>query len=236
MRKAKYFLSGVLIVCLVAAIFPISVVGASGVPVAVVVPAQACPGTVFVARVTIGNVAGFDAAQFDVTFDPGVLAVVGAEGGAEGVTNGNIGGTVVPVAMWGYIPPHTPGAGRIRVLCNMPGITGVSGSGYLADIHLQVVGPLGSSSPIGLSNGLLGDFNALKIEADWFGSSVEIDYAPWDVNEDCCINVLDVILIGQHFGETGPPCWIREDVNCDGVVNVLDVILVGQHFGEGICP
>ncbi len=55
----------------------------------------------------------------------------------------------------------------------------------------------------------------------------------WDVTGDGMINVLDVILIGQHWGETGPDCWIPEDVNCDGMINVLDVILVGQHWGEG---
>jgi hypothetical protein len=57
--------------------------------------------------------------------------------------------------------------------------------------------------------------------------------APWDVNSDACISVLDIILVGQHFGETGEPCWIPEDVNCDGVISVLDIILIGQHFGEG---
>jgi len=57
----------------------------------------------------------------------------------------------------------------------------------------------------------------------------------WDVNCDGCVNVLDVILVGQAFDSQGPPCWIRQDVNCDGVINVLDVILIGQHFGEG-CP
>ena len=57
----------------------------------------------------------------------------------------------------------------------------------------------------------------------------------WDVNSDGCINVLDLILVGQHWGETGAPGWIREDVNEDGVINVLDLILVGQHWAEG-CP
>jgi len=58
-------------------------------------------------------------------------------------------------------------------------------------------------------------------------------YPAWDVNMNGCINVLDLILVGQHFGETGAPGWIREDVNSDGVINVLDLIIIGQHFGEG---
>jgi len=53
---------------------------------------------------------------------------------------------------------------------------------------------------------------------------------PWDVNCEGAINVLDMILIGQHWGQTGAPGWIPEDVNGDGTVNVLDMILVGQHW------
>ena len=58
-------------------------------------------------------------------------------------------------------------------------------------------------------------------------------FPAWDINMDGCINVLDLIMVGQHFGETGAPGWIREDVNHDGVINVLDLIIIGQHFGEG---
>ena len=62
------------------------------------------------------------------------------------------------------------------------------------------------------------------------GLSITVGYAAWDVNSDGAVNVLDIILISQHFGETGTPGWIREDVNNDGVINVLDTILVGQHL------
>ena len=57
----------------------------------------------------------------------------------------------------------------------------------------------------------------------------------WDVYVDGCINVSDLILVGQQWGETGASGWIREDVRKDGTINVLDLILVGQHWGEG-CP
>ena len=54
--------------------------------------------------------------------------------------------------------------------------------------------------------------------------------APEDVNCDSNINVLDMIRIGQHWGQTGSPGWIPEDVNKDGTVNVLDMIFIGQHW------
>jgi len=56
---------------------------------------------------------------------------------------------------------------------------------------------------------------------------------PWDVNGDGCINLSDLVLIGQSWGNTGPPHWTRADVNSDGVVNLSDLVLVGQHWGEG---
>jgi hypothetical protein len=52
----------------------------------------------------------------------------------------------------------------------------------------------------------------------------------FDVNADGVVNVLDMISIGQHWGETGAPGWIRQDVNGDSVVNVLDQIVIGQHW------
>jgi vacuolar-type H+-ATPase subunit H len=61
----------------------------------------------------------------------------------------------------------------------------------------------------------------------------------WDVRVDGCINVLDLILVGQHWGETGAPGWIREDVYKKdgeiGEINISDLIVVGQHWREG-CP
>jgi hypothetical protein len=53
---------------------------------------------------------------------------------------------------------------------------------------------------------------------------------PADVNSDGYVNTLDMIRIGQHWGETGANGWIREDINQDGTVSVLDATLVGQHW------
>ena len=55
-------------------------------------------------------------------------------------------------------------------------------------------------------------------------------YEDWDVNGDGAANVLDMVLVGQHWGETGLTGWIREDANEDGTVNVLDMIIIGQNW------
>ncbi len=60
----------------------------------------------------------------------------------------------------------------------------------------------------------------------------DASYPAWDVNQDGTTNYLDMILIGNHYGESGISGWIPEDVNSDGTVNYLDMILIGNHYGE----
>ena len=53
----------------------------------------------------------------------------------------------------------------------------------------------------------------------------------WDVNDDGSVDILDLVLVGQHFGEL-PPKELRADVNEDGIVDIFDLVLIGGHFGE----
>jgi len=54
----------------------------------------------------------------------------------------------------------------------------------------------------------------------------------WDINIDGECNQLDMILISNHYGETGSPGWIREDVDNNGIIQALDIVLVSTHYGE----
>jgi hypothetical protein len=74
-----------------------------------------------------------------------------------------------------------------------------------------------------VSDGDLTDFETISI-------TVNQPYEDWDSNSDGNTNVLDMIRIGQAWGEAGLNGWIREDVNEDGIINVLDMILIGQHW------
>lgn len=57
-------------------------------------------------------------------------------------------------------------------------------------------------------------------------------YENWDVNGDGVADVLDMVLVGQRWTESGLTGWIREDTNEDGTINVLDIIVIGQHWTE----
>jgi len=60
--------------------------------------------------------------------------------------------------------------------------------------------------------------------------TINIVYVLGDINKDGAVNVLDMILVTQHFGETGTPGWIPEDLKNYGIINVLDCIIMGQHW------
>ncbi len=80
-----------------------------------------------------------------------------------GVDDGNIGGTAIPVDNWALMNKNT-----IRVLLNLPGIDGVSGSGSLATIRFETVVPGDCATEI--SDGLLFDTMAEEIPASWNGA------------------------------------------------------------------
>lgn len=49
-----------------------------------------------------------------------------------------------------------------------------------------------------------------------------------DVNDDGFVDITDLVIVSQNFGQSGP--GIIGDVNGDGLVNILDLISVAQYF------
>jgi hypothetical protein len=74
-----------------------------------------------------------------------------------------------------------------------------------------------------VSDGILSDYEDVTI-------TVTQLYEDWDVNGDEAADILDMILVGQHWDETGLTGWIREDANEDGTISVLDMIVIGQNW------
>jgi hypothetical protein len=142
------------------ALFP--VVAQEATVVTIEAPAEATAGSDFTANVSVNEVTDFDACQYDVTFDPLVLRL-------DDVTAGVIGSTTVPVDIYNELS-----AGTFRVIQNVPGLSGVTGSGYLAVLHFHVLGSEGASSAIDLSNGVLSDITASQIPATWVGDTVSV--------------------------------------------------------------
>lgn len=181
------------------------------VTVTINAPEEVLEDSDFTVTVDISQVENFDACNYDVSFDPLVLQL-------DDVTSGLIGSTTIPVDFYNQIS-----SGTYRVIQNVPGLSGVSGSGYLAVWHFHAIGSGGDSSSITPSNGMLSNNSAEEIEATWVGDSVTItSIPPGDANGDGNINALDVtkaerIIAGLDAETTGA------DANQDGNINALDI-------------
>ncbi len=116
----------------------------------------------FDVSINIADVTGLDAGQFDLSYTSSAIRV-------KDVKNGNIAGTTVPVDMWGLVNSNTT-----RILFNLPGVSGVNGSGQLAVITFEVIGNVGDTAYLTLSNGLLANTTAKEIQTNWQNSQDDI--------------------------------------------------------------
>ena len=122
----------------------------------------------FDVTIDIEEVTDLDSGQFDLSFDSSVVNV-------EEVEAGSIDNTEVPIAMWRFMDDD-----RIRVIFNLPGADGVSGSGYLTKIVFEVVSNPGDTTIMDLSDtsdtferGLVDVYSDL-ITANWFNDDVTV--------------------------------------------------------------
>ncbi len=140
------------------------------------------PGATFSMNVVIDSIANFDAAQFDVTATPdGVVNLTS-------VGNGLVGGIVVPVV--NSTNQGTPGVSDWwRVVANVDGFPGVTGSGYFAVLNFEVVGS--GTVVITLENGLVGDNTATEIPCTWAGTGT-LTIAAFEVT--------DISVVGDVTG------------------------------------
>jgi hypothetical protein len=173
-------------------------------------PGFVAKDSVFIARVNVTGVTGFHSADYDIVFNPSVFEV-------GNVTSGQIDGNLIPVNTWQVVTP-----GVIRVVQSTAELYGVSGSGYIAELHFHVIGSDSSSSEINFSNGVFNDINANQIPATWTGKAGIGVYESGDANDDGSINSLDItklqrIIIGLDNRTPGA------DANGDGNVNTIDI-------------
>lgn len=81
-----------------------------------------------------------------------------------------------------------------------------------------------------------------KLHAGWQAVLSEIQEqfrvpqtSPWDVNDDGIVDLQDLVLISNNFGDDAPENP-KVDVNKDGSVNILDLLIVAAHLDESTNP
>ena len=100
-----------------------------------------------------------------------MLTIDNVSPGAD-ITDGSVGGSTIPVVLTNLLSP-----GRLRVILSVPGSSGASGSGYVAEIRFRVIGGSGASSAIDLTNEWLGNAVAAQIVSASEGAVVGVEGA-----------------------------------------------------------
>ncbi|RZN32143.1 MAG: hypothetical protein EF813_11975 [Methanosarcinales archaeon] len=131
-----------------------------GTPVTVNAP-ETVSGT-FDATIDVADVNNLDSGQFDLSFNASVVNVTG-------IDSGSIGATDVRLDGWTFRDSDT-----VRVIFNLPGTTGISGSGHLVTIHFEVTGSAGDQSVLDISDGLLVNTGSGDIPAVWINDEVSV--------------------------------------------------------------
>ncbi|MCD6455732.1 MAG: hypothetical protein J7K81_02930, partial [Methanophagales archaeon] len=129
---------------------------------AVSVDAPECVSGTFNAVIRIANVTDLNSAQFNLSFNSSVVNITDVKGG-------EIEGKEVPIYMWNFTDSDT-----VRVISNLPGAEGASGTGYLAEVEFEVKSKEGDKSKLDISDGKLVNTGAKEINADWYGAEVTV--------------------------------------------------------------
>ncbi len=161
------------------------------------------------------NISGI---QSNIIFNPSVIKIDSITEGNlfkrlnqptffnKGITN-NVTGTVTNIYDLYLIPTST--------------IT----SGTFVEVHGTVITK--GSSPITLSNIIIAKPDSTADSISFTNGTIVVIFPFWDVNEDGITNILDLMIVASHFGESTVGRW---DVNGDGVTNILDLVKVTQNM------
>jgi hypothetical protein len=142
------------------------------ITVSIEAPKMADVGSDFVVRVNVASVVNLTSYQFDVSYDPTFLEVIGEEGLGVGVMSGVINDITIPV-QWEFLPSGEQG--KIHMVGEVGRGIDVSGAGYLAQIHFHVVGVPLNSNFIALLDGRLSDVTGKELTpVTWQNAAVGV--------------------------------------------------------------
>lgn len=160
--------------------------------------------------------------QLDFLFDPAMLSI-------DWVAEGNAFSDYDTYFDHGVIDNLNGTLKNVIYLITSPGGNTMN-PGSIVHVAIRAKNMAGET-PLNLSNVIVGRPDGTPVDITVVNTTVTIHHhGRWDLNWDAHVNILDLIIIGQWWGESGTPCWVSADVNCDGIINILDMILVGQYW------
>ena len=116
-------------------------------------------------------------------------------------------------------------------------------SGTFATIHFTTNKTNIGKCPIELINVTILDEDNNIIPVTIWNGVINVIGTPsrcrYDLNNDGSIDIMDLIMVAEHFKEQGYPGWIKEDVSGkngipDGKIDIFDMIAIATYWGS--CP
>jgi len=189
---------------------------------------EVAEGSDFIANVAVDYVEDFNSCGFDVTYNVTIITVIN-------VTGGEIDGHTIDMEEWHYIPGGTEDTGRIRVIAIAPGIPapGVTGTGYIAQIHYHVLGAVGGVTSIHLENLAMYDYQVNKIPTTTRDGAITVTppCELGDANQDGVVDTGDITKVKRIYFELDDPTPCA-DVNVDGFIDTGDITAIKViYFG-----
>ena len=182
-------------------------------------------GVPFTLDLIIENVTDLAGWQADIAFNPAVLSAVSVtegdflskDGGSTFFQEGSINNTTGEIT--GLIAARTTGGS-------------VSGTGVLLSIIFEAQAT--GEDFLRFRNVKLGQSNREVMPYTIVINPIIVE-SSLDVNGDDQIDLLDLTLVAQNFGQTNS----QADINNDGTVDILDLLAVAQNLGAsttGLAP
>ena len=182
-------------------------------------------GNAFTLNIIVEDITDLAGWHLNIAFNPKVLGAVSVNEGSFLLKDG--GNTFFQAGNINNITGEITDLIAARI-----SVGGISGTGTLLSINFEA--KEAGEGNLKLHEVRLGDPNGDAIPHDLVINPITVE-SSWDINGDGQINIFDLVLIVQNFGQANPPA----DVNRDGTVNIFDLIIVAQHLGElttGLAP
>ncbi|MBT5709804.1 DUF4832 domain-containing protein, partial [Candidatus Poribacteria bacterium] len=117
----------------------------------------------------------------------------------------------------------TPGAHALATVVRLPDAVVLASGEYT--LTLSIRNPDSGEAPLFLAMEGRDDRGRYRIGPVGIAAA-----APWDVNDDGRVDIIDLVTVASAFGATGED--LPADANDDGRVTIVDLVTVAAHFGE----
>jgi len=119
-----------------------------------------------------------------------------------------------------------------NIFCVIIGPNNISTSGTFVIVDFTAIGQSGATG-IDLSNVIISNPGGKAVSFNIGNESININATSSilpamseDLNGDNAIDILDLIIVAQHFGEVTSAPYPKYDINNDGIVDIIDIVRV----------